>query len=187
MSDHPVRPVLWARALSGRTQAAIVIAFVMIVGAAIWLAQSHHATGNDTVISSQSKVAGFFYPSTQQWATLTVEPVQQRVFRAELTTEGKIAVDEDRSTPIFSPYAGRVTKLLVKPGDVVERGQPLISEPGGSPGRLHLGRGGAWEGPIGPLDAVARRRPVRIGGARRGGVGHSREGSRRRHAAPTAA
>ncbi len=127
MSDHPVRPVLWARALSGRTQAAIVIAFVMIVGAAIWLAQSHHATGNDTVISSQSKVAGFFYPSTQQWATLTVEPVQQRVFRAELTTEGKIAVDEDRSTPIFSPYAGRVTKLLVKPGDVVERGQPLFT------------------------------------------------------------
>jgi membrane fusion protein, heavy metal efflux system len=127
VSDHPVRPVLWARALSGRTQAAIVIAFVMIVGAAIWLAQSHHATGNDTVISSQSKVAGFFYPSTQQWATLTVEPVQQRVFRAELTTEGKIAVDEDRSTPIFSPYAGRVTKLLVKPGDVVERGQPLFT------------------------------------------------------------
>jgi biotin carboxyl carrier protein len=38
-------------------------------------------------------------------------------------TEGKIAVDEDRSTPIFSPYAGRVTKLFVKPGDVVTAGQ----------------------------------------------------------------
>ena len=69
----------------------------------------------------------------------------------------------------------------------VERGQPLISESGGSAGRLHLGRGGAWEGPIGPLDAVARRKPVRIGGARRGGVGHSREGNRPRHASPTAA
>ena len=28
-------------------------------------------------------------------------------------TEGKIAIDEDRSTPIFSLYAGRVSKLLV--------------------------------------------------------------------------
>ena len=47
---------------------------------------------------------------------LKVEPVERRVFRAEHVTEGKIAVDEDRSTPIFSPYAGRVTKLLAQPG-----------------------------------------------------------------------
>ena len=128
MNDQPVRPVLWARALSGRTQAAIGIAFVVVVGAAIWFAKSYHATGSEAVvISSQSKQPGFFYPTTAQWATLTVEPVRQLVFRSELTTEGKIAVDEDRSTPIFSPYAGRVTKLLVKPGDVVERGQPLFT------------------------------------------------------------
>ena len=101
--------------------------FPRIIGAAVWVARSHHATGSDTVISSQSKLAGFFYPTAAQWATLTVEPAQQRVFRSELTTEGKIAVDEDRSTPIFSPYAGRVTKLLVKPGDIVERGQPLFT------------------------------------------------------------
>ena len=41
-------------------------------------------------------------------------------------TEGKIAVDEDRSTPVFSPYAGRVTKLLARPGDSVTKGQPLF-------------------------------------------------------------
>src|SRR5674476_1410510 len=40
--------------------------------------------------------------------------------------EGKIAVDEDRSTPVFSPYAGRVTKLLARPGDHVMQGQPLF-------------------------------------------------------------
>ena len=56
-----------------------------------------------------------------------VEPVQQRVFRSEHVTEGKITIDEDRSTPIFSPYAGRVTKLLVKPGDAVTLGQPLFT------------------------------------------------------------
>ena len=67
-----------------------------------------------------------FFPTAEQWAVLTVEPVQLQVFRPEQVTEGKIAVDEDRATPIFSPYAGRVTRLLVKPGDTVARGQPLF-------------------------------------------------------------
>jgi cobalt-zinc-cadmium efflux system membrane fusion protein len=52
--------------------------------------------------------------------------VTERAFRAEHVTEGKIAVDEDRSTPVFSPYAGRVTKLLARPGDSVTQGQPLF-------------------------------------------------------------
>ena len=60
-------------------------------------------------------------------ATLTIEPVQKRVFRSEHVTEGKIAVDEDRSTPIFSPYSGRITKLFVRPGDTVTVGQPLFT------------------------------------------------------------
>jgi membrane fusion protein, heavy metal efflux system len=67
-----------------------------------------------------------FVPSDSVWASLAVEQVSGRIFRAERITEGKIAVNEDSSTPIFSPYAGRVTKLLVKPSDVVERGQPLF-------------------------------------------------------------
>ncbi len=55
-----------------------------------------------------------------------MESVTEQVFRAEHITEGKIAVNEDASTPIFSPYGGRVVKLLVKPSDVVVRGQPLF-------------------------------------------------------------
>jgi cobalt-zinc-cadmium efflux system membrane fusion protein len=67
-----------------------------------------------------------YMPSPSEWASLTVEPVTEHVFRAEHATEGKIAVNEDSSTPIFSPYAGRVSKLLVKPSDTVTRGQPLF-------------------------------------------------------------
>jgi cobalt-zinc-cadmium efflux system membrane fusion protein len=44
----------------------------------------------------------------------------------EFATEGKIAVNDDSSTPIFSPYAGRVIKLLARPGEYVKRGQPLF-------------------------------------------------------------
>ena len=62
-----------------------------------------------------------------EWAALTIQPVIEKPFRAEHVTEGKIAIDEDRSTPVFSPYAGRVTKLLVRPGDSVTKGQPLFT------------------------------------------------------------
>src|SRR6202158_439537 len=65
-------------------------------------------------------------PPPPQRAPLTIEPVTERAFRAETVTEGKIAVDEDRSTPVFSPYAGRVMKLLVRPGDSVTQRQPLF-------------------------------------------------------------
>ncbi len=57
---------------------------------------------------------------------LKVEPVAMRSFRSELFTEGKIAINEDLATPVFSPYAGRVTRLAAKPGDTVSAGQPLF-------------------------------------------------------------
>jgi cobalt-zinc-cadmium efflux system membrane fusion protein len=78
-------------------------------------------------LSSQSRRGLDRYtPSAAEWASLTIEPVIDRTFRAEHVTEGKIAIDEDRATPVFSPYAGRVTKLLARPGDRVSQGQPLF-------------------------------------------------------------
>ena len=73
---------------------------------------------------SQAKRSRLYHPTPAEWASLVVEGVEQRAFRSENLTEGKISINEDRATPIFSPYSGRVTKLLVKPGDVVARGQP---------------------------------------------------------------
>ncbi len=78
-------------------------------------------------MSSQARRAMPVYtPSRAEWASLTIEPVSERTFRTELVTEGKIAIDEDRATPVFSPYAGRVLKLLARPGDRVVAGQPLF-------------------------------------------------------------
>jgi membrane fusion protein, heavy metal efflux system len=123
------RPQSWARALPARVQVLIVLILVFAGGAGIWVAKSRtNSDARDPDAAGHSKkVAGVFYPTPAQWATLTVEPVQQRVFQSEHVTEGKIAVDEDRSTPIFSPYAGRVLKLFVKPGDTVTVGQPLFT------------------------------------------------------------
>jgi cobalt-zinc-cadmium efflux system membrane fusion protein len=107
---------------------AIVLTMVALVGLGgfgISRLLVQHAKPTET--TAQSKVAlPRYVPTEAEWASLTVEPVTERVFRAEHVTEGKIAVNEESSTPIFSPFAGRVTKLLVKPSDMVERGQPLF-------------------------------------------------------------
>jgi cobalt-zinc-cadmium efflux system membrane fusion protein len=109
----------------------LAFAVLMVVTAAVtWSLVASRAKETDseqTVGSLPAKhPQGVFSPTPAQWATLTVEPVNQLVFLPQHVTEGKIAVDEDRSTLIFSPFSGRVTKLLVKPGEHVERGQPMF-------------------------------------------------------------
>ena len=115
--------------LSVRSQLAIAIAVLaMAFGAILMTSKADRgAAPTEADLKRQARQDnGRYYPTEAQWATLTVESVAQRVFRTEHLTEGKIAVDEDRSTQIFSPYAGRVMKLLVVPGDAVQRGQPLF-------------------------------------------------------------
>src|SRR5256884_2903029 len=105
-----------------------MVALLVLVGAAVY-GLSHVGVankGNSEVSSQSRKGAQNFTPTPSEWATLTIEPVSEKAFRAEHVTEGKVAVDEDRSTPVFSPYAGRVTKLLARPGDSVVKGQPLF-------------------------------------------------------------
>ncbi len=103
-------------------------AVLVVLGAALYgfLHLGGEAPTRDSDISSQSRNESTYKPTPSEWASLTVEPVTERTFRAEHVTEGKIAVDEDRSTPVFSPYTGRVVKLLVKPGDTVKQGEPLF-------------------------------------------------------------
>ena len=103
--------------------AAVALTAAGIVGASRILVE--HARSSETTRAAKPDPSRFT-PTAAQWASLSVEGVTERVFRAEHVTEGKIAVNEDGSTPIFSPYAGRVVKLLVKPSDMVLRGQPLF-------------------------------------------------------------
>ncbi len=119
------RSPVWERMPLTRTQVVAVAGIVVLAGGgALFFLRGHDPKPIEA--SSQSKRLQRYQPTEAQWKTLSVETVASQVFRAEHVTEGKIAVDEDRATPIFSPYAGRVTKLLVKPGDDVQRGQPLF-------------------------------------------------------------
>jgi len=107
---------------------AIGAALMVLAGAAVYglmhLGGANH--GSSEVSSQSRKGLQRYTPTPAEWATLTIEPITERIFRAETVTEGKVAVDEDKSTPVFSPYAGRVMKLMVRPGDNVTQGQPLF-------------------------------------------------------------
>jgi membrane fusion protein, heavy metal efflux system len=107
---------------------AVGAVLLIVVGAALYgLVHIGGANKGPSDISSQSRKGQQRYtPTPAEWGSLTIEPVAERPFRAEYVTEGKIAVDEDRSTPVFSPYGGRVTKLLARPGDRVNQQQPLF-------------------------------------------------------------
>ncbi|HTE37206.1 MAG TPA: efflux RND transporter periplasmic adaptor subunit [Reyranella sp.] len=103
-----------------------VVAAAAIV-AGFWVMNS----GPGNAVARPEKVTrdtdGAFRPSETQWASLRLASVRQVSFRDERATDGKIAINEDTTTPVFSPYSGRVTRLIARPGDVVERGAPLFA------------------------------------------------------------
>jgi membrane fusion protein, heavy metal efflux system len=69
---------------------------------------------------------GTFRLSDEQLRSMSVEPIVARPFHSEEITDGKIAYNGDTMTPVYSPYSGRVTRLLAALGATVKQGQPLF-------------------------------------------------------------
>ena len=88
-------------------------------------------TGQGNAVARSEKAAtesdGSFKPSDTQWSSLRLARVRQVAFRDERATDGKIAINEDTTTPVFSPYSGRVSLLIARPGDDVKPGDPLFA------------------------------------------------------------
>jgi membrane fusion protein, heavy metal efflux system len=112
----------------GRQRLAVGVALLVLAGAGTYgFVHGMGSTKGHSEVSSRARDGLQHYtPTPAEWASLSLQPVTERAFRAEYSTEGKIAIDEDRSTPVFSPYTGRVIKLLARPGDSVVKGQPLF-------------------------------------------------------------
>jgi cobalt-zinc-cadmium efflux system membrane fusion protein len=132
MTDDALRNRFSARPLPWRLQLVIVVSLVAAGAAGLVLVPKLRFAAQEDAestakVETAKRAPGEFYPTKEQWATLTVQRVEEKPFQPAQSTEGKIAVNEDRSTPIFSPYAGRVTRLLVQPGDRVEKHQALFA------------------------------------------------------------
>jgi membrane fusion protein, heavy metal efflux system len=76
---------------------------------------------------AQPASAATFKPTKAQWDSLKFATVQRIDFRTERLTEGSIAIDDDLTTPVFSPYSGRVVRLIAGWGDNVDKGAPLFA------------------------------------------------------------
>ena len=108
----------------------VLIALVLLCGGLLLsstLTTKRAYDGGATDFSGRSRSeSGIFRPTEAQRASLALTLGSVQAFTPALVTEGKIAIDETRATPVFSPYTGRVLHLLAKPGDRVEKGQPLF-------------------------------------------------------------
>ena len=106
--------------------AGIGSALVVAVILAVWLGGS--VLGERAAPAAPVQAApGTFRATPQQLKSLTIAPVATHGFVSEELTEGKIAVDGDRATSVFSPYSGRVTRVIAGLGDVVKAGAPLAT------------------------------------------------------------
>jgi cobalt-zinc-cadmium efflux system membrane fusion protein len=122
----------FARVLARQTQWFIVAGIALIIagifGMGSLMGRFSTAKANTaTAETSPATKPGTFRPTDAQWESLKIVPVQLTSFQAEHTTEGKIANDDDTTTPVFSPYSGRVSKLFAKAGDYVKQDTPLLA------------------------------------------------------------
>ncbi len=84
-----------------------------------------HYFARSEMTPAAAATPGAFRPTAQQLRSLSIEPVAIRSFVSEERTEGRIAVNADRTTAVYSPYSGRVTRLVANLGDRVAQGAPL--------------------------------------------------------------
>lgn len=83
--------------------------------------------GQSQTGQSQAGSDGTFQATPAQLAGFQIETVVARTFHSLRSTDGKIGLDLDRTTPVFSPYSGRVVRVMANPGERVRRGQPLMA------------------------------------------------------------
>ncbi len=120
------QPSLMTRFRRHRLLLASVL-LVGVAGAGFWLFNGGPSNAVARPEKAIPEADGAFHPSDTQWSSLKLTPVRQVAFRDERATDGKIAINEDTTTPVFSPYSGRVSRLIAKPGDRVEAGAPLFA------------------------------------------------------------
>jgi cobalt-zinc-cadmium efflux system membrane fusion protein len=117
--------------LSRRTQIAVVaviacVVIVLYVALRPTVGISANEPG-DAAAARKNPPPGTFKPTKEEWAGLVIERVELGTFRPEVIAEGNIAIDDDLTTPVFSPYSGRIVRVIAKLGDAVEKGAPLIA------------------------------------------------------------
>ncbi|HYR87152.1 MAG TPA: efflux RND transporter periplasmic adaptor subunit [Terriglobia bacterium] len=104
---------------------AVVLALLLIAAAVV---RRDDARNGDAQIpqSSAPRSSEVTEATPEQLKQIRVEAVREDLMDLDLETTGKVGFNEDRMTPVFAPYGGRVLSVLVNKGDLVGAGQPLL-------------------------------------------------------------
>ncbi|MBO0860477.1 MAG: efflux RND transporter periplasmic adaptor subunit [Chloracidobacterium sp.] len=110
--------------IMGATIAVIMI--TSLAGLIYWRhLVSRQAPPRESVV--QSKIPdNVVFADEDQLKILTIEPVAASDFTIDREVTGKISFNENRLTPVFPAYSGRVIETLAAKGDFVRIGQPLL-------------------------------------------------------------
>ncbi|WP_431301420.1 efflux RND transporter periplasmic adaptor subunit [Sediminicoccus sp. BL-A-41-H5] len=101
------------------------IGLAVLLGAGAWFYLTGAEPPPSQAAAPERLPAGEFRLNENEMRALRIEPVAMREFRPERMAEGRIAYNDDRSTPMLSPFTGRVIRAFARVGDRVEVGQPL--------------------------------------------------------------
>lgn len=103
-----------------------VIALALLAGLIYWRYRSTRQTPSPTSAAQSNIPKDVVFADENQLKNLTIEPVAARDFTIDREVTGKVGFNENRLTPVFPAYSGRVVESLVSKGQVVRKGQPLL-------------------------------------------------------------
>ena len=104
-----------------------VSSIALVVGATVAGACSSNASSKPADSTTAANAPHNFTVTEAQRQRLHIVTVQPTSFRPAVQATGNVAFNGDRSTQVLSPVSGPATKVLVSPGGVVKRGQPLAT------------------------------------------------------------
>jgi cobalt-zinc-cadmium efflux system membrane fusion protein len=119
------------RALPKARQAQIVLLMALsaagILAVGWGVSRLHAAQPEAPAAAGSSHLDTAVHLTPSQLSGLTVDTVATLGFRSEQVADGRIALNSDTATQVFSPYSGRVIRVLAGIGAHVKKGAPLFS------------------------------------------------------------
>ena len=104
----------------------IALILGIILGLVGWrqlITRTEKADPVNEKVASPSEVV---FVDAQQLKQISTDLVKEDYVTVDRKATGKVGYNEDRLTPVFTPYSGRVSELLANKGDAVKAGQPLV-------------------------------------------------------------
>ena len=105
------------------------LAVVAMLGLGFWYFQPEniHKTDQKGVPQTIRMGPGEIQLTSAQLPELKIGPVTAQSFESRREAIGIIDFNQDKTVQVFSPYQGRISKMLVRAGDDVARGQVLYT------------------------------------------------------------